>query len=38
MKLKSRILVTTLAPLAVILAVLSVSSYLFSSRMLQEVQ
>ncbi len=36
MKLKSRILVTTLAPLAVILAVLSVSSYLFSSRMLQE--
>ncbi len=36
MKLRSRILVTTLVPLAVILAVLSVSSYLFSANMLQE--
>ena len=36
MKLRSRILVTTLVPLVVILTVLSVSSYLFASSMLRE--
>ncbi len=38
MKLKSRILVTTIAPLFIILGVLSASSYLFSSTMLRREQ